>query len=47
MLGKDTPDNIFINVSTKGSVDRLRDAWTTEAGGVATFQLNDGLDTFK
>jgi hypothetical protein len=30
MGGKDTPDNIFIDVDTKGFIGLLSDPWTAE-----------------
>jgi len=45
MAGKDTTDDILINVRAEDSIDLMRYSRTAESG-VTAFQFNDGLDEF-
>ena len=45
MAGKDTSHDIFIDSGTERPIDLLRDPRTSESG-IASFQIDDGLDEF-
>ena len=45
MCGEDTPDHIFIDGGSEGSVDLLRDSGATEPW-IALLQWDDSLDEF-
>ena len=46
MFSEDAPDDIFIDVSPKRSIDLLRDPWTTVLW-VSVLHVNDDFDEFR
>jgi hypothetical protein len=46
VLGQDPPNDVLINIETKGIVDLLGDAYAAKAG-VAVFHVHNGRNQFR